>query len=216
LSGERGPGRIVLAAMVALVFLISFADARRVGGGWFWDFGNALGFAALAGLLFQMIPFARARESRAHEGLGQWVLAAAGLHAFWFLIGDGAVWVYLWPGAPFALWLGLAALLTLAVLVLLARMPDRIRAHRRFSRFRAVHRGLGFAVVAGAGAHVMLTGFYLARWWQDALLLALISAACFGRATWARLGRPPVASGPSFALLGALAGGAFLLARNLG
>ena len=206
----------MLAAVVGLVFLVTFADGRRVGGGWFWDLGTALGFAALAGILFQMIPFARAGESRIHQRLGTWVLGAAILHAFWFLFGDGAVWTYLSPGAPLAMWLGLAALLLLGLLSVIARMPDRARLHRRFRTFLTLHRGLGFAVVAAAGLHVALTGFYLARWGQDLLLLALMAAACLGRPLWARLGRPPVASGPAFALMGALAGGAFLLARNLG
>lgn len=209
-------GLRVLSIVVTLVFLASFAGGSVVGGGWFWDFGNALGFLALAGLLFQMIPYARARETRRHERLGYWVLGAAFAHAFWFLAGDGAVRVYLQPGAPLAMWLGLAALVVLAVLTAIARMPDRMRLHRRFQAFRTVHRWLGIAVVAAAALHVILTGFYLSGWVQDALLVLILAACCVGRPCWARLGTPPVASGIGFAGLGIVAVVAFLLLRNLG
>lgn len=207
-------GTAVLGAVVGLVFLVTFAGGARPGGGWFWDAGNALGFLALAGLLFQMIPSQRGAATKAHERLGYWVLAIAAAHAFWFLLGDGAVRVYLQPGAPLAMWLGLAALVTLAALTLLARMPDRMRAHRRFRTFRSVHRWLAFGVVGAAALHVALTGFYLARWLQDALLLALVAACCLGRPWWARLGAPPVATGAAYAALGLAAAAAFVLARN--
>lgn len=206
---------IVLAVIVALTFLLSFAGGSRVAAGWFWDFGNALGFLALAGMLFQMIPYARGAATRRHETFGYWVLGLAILHAFWFLLGDGAVRVYLQPGAPLAMWLGLLAIAILAALTLLARLPDRMRVHRRFRVFRSVHRALGFALVAAAGLHVALTGFYLAGRVQDALLVLLIAASCLGRPWWARLGRPPVASGRAFVAVGLVATGAFLLLRDL-
>lgn len=205
----------VLAIIVALVFLVTFAATPTVGGGWFWDFGNALGFVALAGLIFQMIPYARTGTTQRHERLGYWVLGIGTLHAFWFLTGDGAVWAYLSPGAPLYMWLGLAAILALAVLTALARMPDRMRVHRRFRTFRFVHRVLGFAVVGTAGLHVVLTGFYLSRSIQIVLLALIFAATCLGRPYWGRLGRPPVASGPAYAVLGLGAAAAFLLIRNL-
>lgn len=201
--------------ITALTFLITFAGGSVVGGGWFWDTGNALGFVALSGILFQMIPYARTVATRLHEHLGYWVLALAFAHALWFLAGDGAVRVYLQPGAPLSMWLGLAALVVLALLTALARMPDRMRITPRFRIFRAVHRTLGFAVTAAAGLHVALTGFYLARWSQNVLLAVLVAACCLGRPLWTRLGRAPVAKGASYLALGAAAGAAFVLARNL-
>ena len=202
--------------MVGLVFAVSFAGGTRVGGGWFWDFGNALGFLALGGILFQMIPSARGAATRKHERLGYWALGVAGAHALWFLVGDGAVRVYLQPGAPVAMWLGLGAVVGLALLTSLARMPDRMRVHRRFRTFRTIHRWLGFAVVAAAGLHVGLTGFYLSRWVQDGLLLVVVLACCLGRQHWARLATPPVATGAGFVAVGLVAAAGFLLLRNLG
>lgn len=213
-------GGLVLAAVVGLVFLVSFAGVLvggpLVGAGWFWDLGNALGFLALGGMLFQTIPYRRAQATQRHERLGYWVLGVAVVHAFWFLTGDGAVRVYLQPGAPAAMWLGLAAILALAALTALARMPDRMRVHRRFRTFRAVHRWLGFALVAAAGLHVALTGFYLSERVQDALLVLLVAGCCLGRPAWERLLAPPVASGAAFVAIGLIAAAGFVLARNFG
>jgi len=114
------------------------------------------------------------------------------------------------------MWLGLGAVVGLALLTSLARMPDRMRVHRRFRTFRTVHRWLGFAVVAAAGLHVALTGFYLSRWVQDGLLLVVVLACCLGRQHWARLATPPVATGAGFVAVGLVAAAGFLLLRNLG
>ena len=62
-----------------------------MGAGIFWDAGNALGFAAFAGLLYLTITSSRRLDVRAHQLLGYGVLAVAVAHAFWFMLGDGAV-----------------------------------------------------------------------------------------------------------------------------
>lgn len=205
----------VLAIIVGSVFSIAFLDMPRLGGGWFWDFGNALGFLAFAGLLFQMIPRARMQTTSRHELLGYWVLTVALAHAFWFLAGDGAVRVYLQPGAPLYMWLGLAAIVAMALLTALARMPDRMRVHKRFRVFRTTHRALGFVVVAAGGLHIMMSGFYLSDGSQHALLMLLVLATCVGRPYWARLDRAPSAPGRAYLIMGTVAVGIFALARNL-
>ncbi len=204
-----------LAGAIAAVFAIGFLAEPLRGAGWFWELGNALGFLALAGILFQMIPMPRGGPVRRHEVLGYWILATALAHAFWFLAGDGTVRFYLQPGAPLYMWLGLAALVLLALLSLLARMPDRMRVHRQYRGFRRTHRWLGQAVVVTAGLHVVLSGFYLPRWWQALLLMALAALCIAGRRLWARLPSPGTASPASYLAAGALAGAAFVLIRNL-
>ncbi len=205
-----------LSIVVALVFAATFLVLPRNGGGWFWDFGNGLGFLALAGLLYQMIPPPRARPGRRHEFLGYWVLGAGVVHAFWFLGGDGTVRFYLLPGAPAYMWLGLVALSVMGVLTVLARMPDRRRVHRRFQIFRQVHRGLAFLTVTAVSLHIVLSGFYLRSWSQIVFLVVVTAAVCCGRPGWSRLVAASPPSGLTYLTAGALAVSAFVLIRNLG
>lgn len=210
-TGFRGA---VLAGVIAAVFATSFLAEPFRGGGWFWDLGNALGLLAFAGLLFQMIPVPRKRSVRRHEVLGYWVLGTAILHAFWFLAGDGTVRFYLLPGGPAHMWLGLAGLIALAVLSVLARMPDRLRVHRHYRQFRKAHRILGFVTVGAAALHVVLSGFYLPAWWQAGVLAGVLVACVSGRRYWARLAHAPAASVSGYLIFGAMACVLFLLIRD--
>lgn len=205
-----------LVVFVALIFALTSLVEPRNGGGLFWDLGNAVGFLALAGLLFQMVPPARVRTGRQHEILGCWVLGIALVHAFWFLLGDGTVRFYLMPGAPPHMWMGLAGSLALATLVTLARMPDRMRVHRRYKTFRLLHRGMAGFTLAAALLHVVLSGFYLPRWPQVLLLVFLAGAASIGRPARLRPSEP--AGGWQLAWLASAAVGigGFVLIRNLG
>lgn len=203
-----------LAVVLGLVFGVTFLAAPRTGGGWFWDFGNGLGFLALGGLLYQMIPPARARSGRGHEYLGYWVLGTAILHAFWFLGGDGTVRFYLLPGASIHVWPGLIALVALAVLAVLARMPDRMRVHPRFRTFRQVHRALAFLAVGTGFLHVVLSGFYLAGRAQVLLLALLTLAACLGRPDPVRNHAVSPPRGRAYVLMGAVLVAGFVLIRN--
>lgn len=205
----------VLVLIVVLIFGATFLAPPGNSGGWFWDIGGALGFLAFAGLLFQMIRHARPRASMRHEVLGYWVLGTTLAHGFWLLAGDGVVRFYLQPGAPSYMWLGLAALLALALLTVLARMPDRMRVHGRFPVFRRVHRILAFVATGAAALHVLLSGFYLPTWPQILLVGLVLVATCSGRSLWARLEEPPTASGLSYLVIGTVAAGLFVLARNL-
>lgn len=148
-SGKGAGLLLALTLPIVAVFLITLLAAPRLGGGWFWDAGNALGFLAFAGLLVQMIPARGARGLPAHERLGYAVLAVAVAHAFWFLLGDGTVRVYLQPDAPLHMLLGLGGLLILAVLTILARMPDRLGLHADYRAFRRTHRMLGLLAAGG-------------------------------------------------------------------
>lgn len=206
---------VVLAILMAAVFGIAMLQDPMAVGGWYWDLGAALGFAGFAGLLFQMIPPARARETRRHERLGYWVLGVVLAHAFWFLAGDGVVRFYLRPGAPLYMWAGLVGLLVLSVLIILARLPDRWRVHRNFRSFRTVHRILGVVVVAASVWHVVMSGFYLSSPVQVAVLVLIVLGACLGRGGWARLGQSPVADGAGLALVAGAACGLFVLLRNI-
>lgn len=206
----------MLAAMIAGIFALGFLTFPWLGGGWFWDLGNGLGFLAYGGLLFQAIPGRRGRMLRRHETLGYAVLGLVLAHGFWLLTGDAAVRFYLLPGAPIHMWLGLTGVILLSVLTVLARLPDRRNLHRDHGSFRRWHRGLGLAVVLAAAGHVLLSGFYLPHWWQVAGLLLLSLGAGLGRGAWARLGPPPAATVRGYLGLGLLAVAAFVTLRGLG
>ena len=206
---------LVLTGLVALVFGITFLADPTVGGGGVWDTGNAVGFLAFAGLLFQMIPVRGRAAMDAHEWLGYGVLGLAILHAFWFLAGDGAVHVYLQPGAPLHMVLGLVAVLVLAPLSVLARMPDRMLRHRSYRSFRDLHRGLALVAAGGAALHVILTRFYLSGPAQAVLFAALTLARCFARGGWERVPLRTTAPLAGFLGLGAVAVGLFAALRTL-
>jgi hypothetical protein len=206
---------LVLAGLVVLVFGLTFLSGPTPGGGWFWDLGNGIGFLAFAGLLFQMIPVRGRAAMDAHEGLGYGVLALVLLHGFWFLAGDAAVHVYLQWGAPPHMILGLAAVLALAVLTVLARMPDRLTRHRSYRSFRDLHRTLALVVAGAAALHVVLSRFYLAGLAQALLFAALTLTMCLGRSGWDRVTLRTTAPLAGFLALGAVAVGLFAAIRTL-
>ncbi len=143
------------------------------------------------------------------------MLAIATGHAFWFLLGDPVMRVYLASGAPAHMWLGLAGLLMLALLTLLARMPDRTRVHPRYGSFRTAHRWLAVATVAASVLHVLMTGFYLSGWLQALLLTLLALATCFGRPNRTRLrSLPRPAPAAAYLAIATAAVGLFALLRN--
>lgn len=202
----------MLAALIVLVFASTFMHHPMVGGGMAWDFGNALGFLAVAGLLFQMLRWPHRDTARMHEELAYWVLGAALVHALWMLAIDDVLRVYLRPGAPGYMWSGLIALIALAVLCVIARMPDRMRVHKRYRLFRQVHRGLGVLVICAAGYHVLGSGFYLPHVAQVVLIIAVALGCCLLPA----IRRWPTDRVPTYLILGMAAAGLFTILRNIG
>lgn len=203
-----------LLTTMATVFVITFLSAPTMGGGWFWDVGNGIGFAAFAGLLYLPISSNQRLDVRAHQVLAYVVLALAVAHAFWFLLGDATVAEFIKIGAPDYMWFGIVSLLLFAVLIMTANLPDRLRVHTDYPSFRYWHRVLTVVVIAGAAYHIIVSNFYLGTWFQ-AVLFGLVSlVACLGRQYWARIGQINIASPVKYI---ALSGGliiAFALLRN--
>ena len=127
---------VTLAAFFAAVWLITFLAAPTMGSGWAWDADNALGFAALVGMLYLTTPGGARRDVRTHEWVGYTVLAIALVHAGWFLLADGAAVEYIKPAAPAYMWTGIGSFLFLTLLVVLAVMPTRLKAHKSYEAFR--------------------------------------------------------------------------------
>lgn len=171
----------MLLATLTATFLPTFLAAPTMGAGWFWDFGNGIGFAAFAGLVYLMMTSARPVKLRAHRifGYGAWLVAIG--HAGWFMLGDGAVVEFMKPGAPAYMWLGVASLLLLGMLVTVAVLPDRWRVHGSHAAFRYWHRLLAIATIATASYHIIVSNFYLHTWYQATLFVMLALVAVFVR-----------------------------------
>lgn len=201
--------------MFSAVFLITFLAAPTMGAGWFWDSGNALGFAAFGGLLYLTITSNRRLNVRAHQVLGYGVLFVAVAHAFWFLLGDAVVVEFLKPGAPDYMWLGLASLVLLCILMTIALVPDRMRVHANYPAFRYWHRVVAIATLATATYHIVVSNFYLGTWYQALLFVLLTIAVSFGRAWWIRLGQLPIVGNATFLAVSAVFGALFVAIRNM-
>ncbi|MEM1090746.1 MAG: ferric reductase-like transmembrane domain-containing protein [Pseudomonadota bacterium] len=206
----------LLAVFLVAVLGLTFFAMPTVGAGWAWDADNALGFAALAGLLYLSIPGIARRDIRAHQRLSYSVLAVILVHALWFLFADPAAVEYIKPGAPGYMWTGLGAVLLLFVLTMLASMPTRARFHRNYGVFRHWHRMLAAAVVLLSAHHVVFSGYYLRNGWQLAGLSSLVALVLLGGGLWRKL--PPLRRSTPATLLSMsfLAALAFATIRNFG
>ncbi len=186
-----------------------------MGGGWVWDANNALGLAALAGMLYLTIPGGARRNVRAHQTLGYAVLAIVLLHALWFLLDDGVAREFITPNAPLYMWTGITGLVLLAVLVFLAEMPARQRVHDGFSAFRKWHQALATAAIAGSIHHIIASGFYFQTKFQAVLLIGLAIAVIFGRGIWTKARWSPHTTPAKFLVTCVIASAVFTGIRNL-
>lgn len=202
-------------AIFAAVFALTFLAAPLMGGGWFWDGGNGLGFAAFAGLLYLTITSSRRIDVRAHQLLGYGVLFVAVAHAFWFMLGDGAVVEFMKFGAPDYMWHGIVSMLLLGVLITVALVPDRFRVHRDYPSFRYWHRVVAVATIATATYHISVSNFYLGAWYQALLFVVFSATVAVGRPLWTRFGQMPIISMPVFLVLSLVFAVAFSAIRNL-
>ncbi len=204
----------ILVASFAVVFLITFLATPTMGAGWFWDSGNAIGFAAFAGLIYLMITSAKRVDVRAHQLLGYGVLFVAAAHAFWFLLGDAAVVEFVKIGAPDYMWLGIASFLMLCVLMTIAIVPDRVRVHKNYAMFRYWHQVLAITTIATATYHIVVSNFYLGHWYQGLLFVGAAVAAAFGHSYWAMLKQLEIVPNSILILVSAIFCAVFVTVRN--
>lgn len=205
----------VLLSVFGLVWLIAFLAAPAMGAGWSWDAGNALGFAAFAGMLYLTIPGDSRRDVRTHELLGYAVLFVALVHALWFLLVDGVAVEFVKPGAPLYMWAGIVGIVLLAVLVFLAMLPTRLRAHRSYATFRYWHLVVSILAMAMTAYHIVFSGFYLRTWYQVAAFVVLAVTIIFARTLGIDRGRFPVVSPNAFLVVTAAATLLFAAIRNI-
>ena len=205
----------VLVAIFAAVFALTSLAEPLKGAGWFWDVGNGLGFGAFAGLLYLTLTSSGRIDLRAHQVLGYGVLAVAVAHAYWFMLGDGAVIEFLKIGAPDYMWHGVVSIILLGFLMTVALVPDRFRVHRDYPAFRYWHRVIAVSTIATATYHIVVSKFYLGSWHQGMLFAALALAVCFGRAFSRRLGELPVTGAAAYIIVSLVFAAFFAAMRNL-
>lgn len=167
----------MLAVLTTLfVFSIALASYPRLGDGWFWEIGNALGFVALAGLLIVTLNGrASMGNSPNHRLLGLFTVSVVLAHIIWFLIGDPLTIEYLKFGTPPHM---VFAILSIALLMLLSVSSLSTFRDKSFytrQKFRAWHRWLSLCITLSAIAHITLSGFYLSEPAQWLLLLVVVT-----------------------------------------
>lgn len=204
----------ILVVAFAIIFLITFLATPTMGAGWFWDSGNAIGFAAFSGLLYLTITSTKRVDVRAHQLLGYGVLCVATAHVFWFLLGDAAAVEFVKIGAPDYMWLGIVSFLMLCILMTIAIVPDRVRTHKNYAVFRYWHPVLAVATIASATYHIVVSNFYLGRWYQGLLFVAVAGAAAFGRSYWVRVNSLDIVPNSIFVLVSAIFCAVFVVVRN--
>ena len=182
------------AVLAPLVFAVIGASQPQHG---FWtDFSVALGFVGLAmmGLEFALVarfrpvaaPFGQDALLQFHREIGYVGLAFILVH---FAIS--AHWNELTLTkalhAPLLVWFGMAALLSLIVLIATSLWRRRLRLS--YEVWHVVHTVLALVLVLGALLHVFFVDEYVSSLWKQ-LLWGLMSVAFIGLLAWVRVVKP--------------------------
>lgn len=152
-----------------------------MSAGWVWDTANALGFAAMAGLLFLSSPRGARLAPTQHQLIAYGLVLLIGAHVLWFLLLDSVVSEYVKLDAPAYMLSGIAAAVLTLVLVLTALMPTRTSVHKTFAGFRRWHRYIAVTAIIASAYHLIGSGLYLQTSLQTTLLFALCALVIFGR-----------------------------------
>lgn len=169
-----------LAAVIAPLFAL-LAGPTPAGGGFWWDFAMALGFAGLAMMGVQFFLTARFKRATAPFGIDLIyyfhrylaLVAAAALAAHYFVLrldnpaALGAADPRLAPG-----YMSAGRLALLMFIVLIAASLARRALRLDYDWWRVTHALLATAAVALALWHIVGSGHYLASPWKQALWVA--------------------------------------------
>lgn len=206
---------VLLLVLFALVFALALLGNATLNGGWTWDGANALGFAALAGLLYLSSTPRGARDLKRHERFSYVVAGLAAGHAGWFLVTDNAALEYIKPDAPLYMWAGVAGLLLIVLTVIVSVIPTRLRVFGTSARFKNGHRAIGVVAVVLSGYHIVGAGFYLRHDYQILGLVLLALWVSASRALRLTPSQASVASPSLLMIVTCLALAGFVLIKNL-
>jgi predicted ferric reductase len=181
-------------AVAPLVFAVIGASQPDHG---FWtNFSVALGFTGLAmiGLEFALVArFSAVAAPFGQDGLLQFhrQIGYVGLLFVLIHFGISAKWNELTVSqalaAPLLVWFGMAALLSLVVLVTTSAWRKRLRLS--YEAWHVIHTVLAVVVVVGALGHVFFVDEYVSSLWKQ-LLWGAMSAAFFALLVWVRVVKP--------------------------
>jgi hypothetical protein len=73
---------------------------------------------------------------------------------------------------------------------------------------------LAVAAIASATYHIVVSNFYLGRWYQGLLFVAVAGAAAFGRPYWITLKRLKIVPNSIFLLVSVIFCALFVVVRN--
>lgn len=171
--------RALLLSLVG-VLSITLLATPTLGAGWPWEMANGVGFLAYAGLLYLSVSSGPGINVAAHQVLGFTVLGVATAHVFGLLLFDAAVIEYIKFGAPAYMWVGILSFVLLIALIFVGLPEYRLRLHKRYVTFKYWHRALAIAAIAGAGYHILASGFYLNSIYQIVLFVVLTAFVLLG------------------------------------
>ena len=164
---------------VCLILATTLLDGPLPAGGFVWDFLNALGFCGLAALVYlgwDSDSPAKQPTLRLHSNLAIVAAVVSAAHALGFVLWDPTVVEYLKLKAPWYMHAGLVSLLSIVLLAVTSFPAPRKIVYGRFPRFRGWHLALSVAALGTAAWHVLGTGFYLAKWFQQLVFCLVVVA----------------------------------------
>jgi predicted ferric reductase len=188
-----------VAAYVGVVvspLVFAVIGASQPDHGFWTNFSVALGFVGLAmmGLEFALVarfkpvaaPFGQDALLQFHRQIGYVGLAFIAAH---FAIS--AKWNELTLSqalhAPLLVWFGMAALISMVVLIATSVWRGRLRLS--YETWHVIHTVLAVVVIVGAVGHIFFVDEYVASLWKQ-ILWGLMSAAFVALLVWVRLVKP--------------------------
>lgn len=160
-----------------LILVTTLLDGLVPASGFLWDLINALGFCALAGLVFlawEAQSPARHPGVRMHSNLAITVAVLTGLHIMGFLLIDPVTIEYLKLKAPLYMLAGIIGAVLILFLTITSFPNMRQRVYRMFKQFRYLHLVLSISAMGLAAWHVLGTAYYSNTWYKQLLLILII------------------------------------------
>ena len=168
---------LVVIGVLSSLFLLAVFPSPFAGAGYFWDFSNALGLAGFGGLVILSLSSSKPLEVSSHKLLSYVVVLLCLAHALMLALGDGAVFTYLRPGAPWSMWAALASFASLVVLLWHAQRPLRRKLHSGYHQFATWHRYLAILVIVLAAWHIIDSTYYFQETYQLVIVAIICSLA---------------------------------------